>query len=76
MRRRATRVVRPARQLEKGTASQLKERFPVVDVSHLPENDERWDAEVLEEGASGSARRGVAALQWLGWNDRKTPSRS
>ena len=46
------------------TASQLKERFPVVDVSHLPENDERWDAEVLEEEAS-VARRGMAALAWL-----------
>jgi broad specificity phosphatase PhoE len=46
------------------TASQLKERFPFVDVSHLPENDERWDAEVLEEEAS-VARRGMAALAWL-----------
>ena len=46
------------------TASQLKERFPVVDVSQLNEDDERWDAEVLEEEAS-VARRGMAALQWL-----------
>ena len=46
------------------TASQLKERFPFVDVSHLPEDDERWDAEVLEEEAS-VARRGMAALAWL-----------
>ena len=46
------------------TASQLKQRFPFVDVSQLNEDDERWDAEVLEEEAS-VARRGVAALKWL-----------
>ena len=46
------------------TASQLKERFPFVDVSQLNEHDERWDAEVLEEEAS-VARRGMAALAWL-----------
>ena len=46
------------------TASQLKERFPFVDVSQLNEHDERWDSEVLEEEAS-VARRGMAALSWL-----------
>jgi broad specificity phosphatase PhoE len=46
------------------TASQLKERFPFVDVSQLNEDDERWDAELLEEEAS-VARRGMAALAWL-----------
>ena len=46
------------------TASQLKKRFPFVDVSQLNEDDQRWDAEVLEEEAS-VARRGMAALTWL-----------
>ena len=38
------------------TASQLKQRFPFVDVSHLPENDERWDA----GGAGGGGLRRAA----------------
>ena len=38
------------------TASQLKERFPFVDVSQLNEDDGRWDSEVLEEEASVARR--------------------